>query len=285
MDLVVRPDFRKTLSVLRDEWVDCTKCELGVRRAEVNGSFVFGEGTTGGIMFIGEGPGVDEEAQGRPFIGRSGHVFRNLISKIELTNVYITNVVSCRSCGQAFDGEGNPRTRNDRDTGQQVPIIKDQAPLPAQMQACLPRLYEEIYLVDPILIVALGGPAIETLSGKPARVLAESGVLQTITIPGSGYNPNLTEKRKAWVRKVRGAWIMPVDQNKVRYSMMTLVHPAYVLAKRKDERMGSPVEIFLAGMQKAASLYDRFVLDVHGDASPQARKLSEADFMKAIEED
>jgi uracil-DNA glycosylase len=235
-------------------------------------------------MFIGEGPGRDEEAEGRPFIGRSGQVLRNLLAKLEITNVYITNVVACRSCGQQYDGEGNPRTRKNFETGEQEPDIRDQAPLPVQMQTCLPRLYEEIYLVDPILIVALGGPAVETLTGKPGRVLAESGVIQTITIPGAGYRPNLTEKKRVWVRKVRGTMIMPVDQNTVSYSMMTLVHPAYVLRKRKDERVGSPVEIFLAGIKKAADLYERHILDVHGDAAPQVREFDDEDLIKTIED-
>lgn len=285
MDPVVRPDCRKSLPQLAAEWEGCTKCELGVRRAEVRGSFVFGEGNPRGIMFIGEGPGREEEVQGRPFIGRSGQMLRDLLHKLRVSNVYITNVVACRSCGPTFDGEGNPRMRDNRETGEPEPIIKDQAPLPVQMQACLPRLYEEIYLIDPILIVALGGPAIETLSGKPARVLAESGVIQTITIPGAGYHPDLTAKRRAWIRRVRGQLIMPVEQNRVSYSMMTLVHPAYVLRKRKDERVGNPVEIFISGLRKAADLYERYVLDVHGDASPQARDIDDDELVRMVEED
>lgn len=278
MDLGVRPDYRKNISQLEAEWGSCTKCELGVRRAEVNGSFVFGEGTPRGIMFIGEGPGVDEEAQGRPFIGRSGAVLRGMLDKVGIHDFYLSNTVACRSCGQQYDGEGNPRMKGDK------PDIRDQAPLPVQMQTCLPRLYEEIYLVDPVLIVALGGPAIETLSGKPARVLAESGVVQTITIPGAGYRPNLTEKKRAWVRKVRGQYIMPVDQNEVSYSMMTLVHPAYVMRKRKDRRVDNPVQIFLAGIKKAADIYDRYVLEVYGGSPSPAADLSEEDFQNIVED-
>lgn len=283
-DQVVRPDYRKTLATLRDEWCSCTKCELGQRREATGGKFVFGEGTPRGIMFIGEGPGKDEEVQGRPFIGRSGKFLRHIISKLQLNRCYLTNVVTCRSCGQAYDGEGNPRVWTDRRTGEQTPAIKDQAPLPGQMQACLPRLYEEIYMVDPVLIVALGGPSAEVLSGKPASVLAESGMTKEIRIPGAGYRPNLTAKRKVWVRKVRGEMIMPVDQNQVSYLMMTLVHPAYAIRKRKDERMGNPLEIFVGGMQKAVELYERYALEVYGDAAPQMRQLSEEEILEAIED-
>jgi uracil-DNA glycosylase len=286
VDLVVRPDFRKSLSILRDEWIDCTKCPLGVRRAEVGGAFVFGEGAPRGIMFIGEGPGVEEEKEGLPFIGKSGQRLRHLINKLGLAkSVYITNVVTCRSCGQAYDGEGNPRMKTNRHTGEQFPDIRDQPPLPSQMQACLPRLYEEIYLVDPVLIVALGGPSAEVLSGKPAKVLANSGVVSTISIPGAGYHANVTAKRRTWTRKVRGVEIMPVDQNVVNYSMMTLVHPAYVLRKRKDERVGNPMQVFVAGLKKAADIYEKWLLQVYGDTALQTGDITEDDFIEADEDD
>lgn len=235
-------------------------------------------------MFIGEGPGKDEEEQGRPFIGKSGIVLRKLIKKLGLPTYYITNVVTCRSCGQAYDPDGNPRTYTNRD-GTTYPVIKDMLPTPAQMQACLPRLYEEIYLVDPVLIVALGGASAEVLSGKPAAVLAESGVTRAISIPGAGYHPSVTAQRRHWVRKVRGETIMPVEQNQVQYLMMTLVHPAYVLRKSKDERVGNPVEIFLEGMQKAAAIYDRYVIEVYGTDLDIGAELDEDDFHEASEED
>ena len=279
-----QPDYNKSLSTLEEEWNSCTKCELGVRRADVSGSFVFGEGTPGGIMFIGEGPGKDEEAMGRPFIGRSGQVLRNLIQKVGITRYYLTNIVACRACGQSYDTEGNPRFWKDRKTGAQVPVINDQAPTPAQMQECLPRLYQEIYSVDPILIVALGGPASETLTKGSIGVLAESGATRKITIPGASHVPNLTDKRKVWARKVRGELIKPVDQSQVEYLMMPLVHPAYVLRKRKDERQGNPVEIFLDGMKKAADIYDRYMFEVHGD-HPGSRDLTESDFIEAQQND
>lgn len=284
MDQVVRPDFRKSLPQLCAEWEGCTKCSLGERRAEVGGSFVFGEGRTRGIMFIGEGPGRDEEIAGRPFIGRSGKVLRHLINKLALTDVYITNVVACRSCGPSYDPEGNVRKRRNYHTGEEEVDIRDMPPLPVQMQACLPRLYEEIYLVDPLLIVALGGPSAEILSGSPAKVLSESGVTKEITIPGAGHHANLTAKKQVWLRKVRGEMIMPVDQNEVRYLMMTLVHPAHVLRKRKDQRLDNPMQIFLQGMKKAADIYERQVLEIYGDAVPAARDLTEEDFLEAIEE-
>lgn len=279
-----QPDYRKSLSTLETEWSSCTKCELGVRRAEVGGSFVFGEGSPRGIMFIGEGPGKDEEQLGRPFIGRSGQVLRSLIKKVGITRHYISNVVACRACGQTYDTEGNPRFWKDRKTGAQVPVIKDQAPTPAQMQACLPRLYQEIYSVDPVLIVALGGPAADTLTRGSVGILAESGATRAITIPGAGFVPNLTEKRKVWARKVQGELIKPVDQNKVEYLLLPLVHPAYVLRKRKDERHGSPVEIFLEGLKKAADIYDRYMFEVYGD-HPGSRELTEDDFIEALQDD
>jgi len=285
VDQATHPDNRKTLSTLRSEWKDCTKCELGKRRKEVGGSFVFGEGAPRGVMFIGDGPGVEEEEKGRPFVGRSGIVLRKLIKKLGLAPVYISNVVACRSCGQAYDSDGNPRTWKDRD-GFIHPSIKDMLPTPFQMGMCLPRLYEEIYLVDPVLIVALGGASAEILSGKASSILAESGVTRAISIPGAGYHPVVTTQRRHWIRKVRGETIMPVEQNQVNYLMMTLVHPAYVLQKSKDERIGNPVEIFLEGMQKAAAIYDRYAIEVHGtDLQIGSEQLDEEDFHEVSEEE
>lgn len=278
-----RPDFRKSLTVLREEWENCTRCELGERRKKVKGNFVFGEGTPRGLMFIGEGPGKDEEESGRPFTGKSGSLLRHVIAKLQLENYYITNAVSCRSCGQAYDSEGNPRFWMDRRRGTMVPIIVDQAPSGAQVQACLPRLYQEIYLVDPILVVALGAEATKVLCRGAVSILAESGTTKKIVIPGGGFHPLLTEKKHLWVRRVRHELIMPVEQNQVEYLMMPLLHPAYALRRQQDERHGNPIQIFAEGMKRAADIYDRYMYEVYGD-HPGARDLTEEDVIHAMEQ-
>lgn len=277
------PDYRKSLSVLRSEWEGCTKCNLGEQRFATGGAFVFGEGAPGGIMFIGEGPGVDEEKIGRPFIGRSGRVLRYAIQRLGIDRYYITNVVNCRSCAQAYDNEGQPRYWKNRD-GTLVPVIRDETPTPAQMAACLPRLFEEIYLVDPVLIVALGGAAAEVLAHRSIRIQAESGATVAIKVPGAGRRAVLTEKKKVWIRKVKGTLLMPHTQNEVEYLMLPLIHPAFVMRKKSDERWKNPVQVFAEGMKKAALIYDRYMFEVYGDRPP-ARELSEDDIQHAMSED
>ena len=283
MDVPLCPDHRKSLERLRSEWETCTKCELGQRRDAVRGNFVFGEGAKRSIMYIGEGPGKDEEAGGSPFIGKSGAILRAVLAKLRLP-YYLSNIVACRSCSQSYDTEGNPRYRKDYKTGALVPAIQDAPPTPAQMDACMPRLYEEIYLVDPVLIVALGAEASKALSRSALSVMAEAGKTREITIPGAGFHPVLTEKRQLWAHKVRGQLVMPIAQNQVRYLMMPMVHPAYIARRHKDERHGNPVQIFFEGMKKAARIYTRYMQEVYGQSYIPGQ-LEESDVLGAIGDD
>lgn len=263
------PDIRKHLSTLRQEWGGCTQCELGVRRLEVGGSFVFGEGITGGVMFIGEGPGVNEEEKGRPFIGDSGQLLRNAIEEAKLDRYYISNVVACRSCAQAYDNSGQPVMKYNYDTRRHEPKIQDRPPTPPQLQACLPRIHEEIYLVDPLLIVGLGGEACKVLQGgKAITITKETGVPRAIEIPGASFNALLTEKKRVWARKIRGELRMPVVQNMVRYLMVPIIHPAYALRFAEDQRHGSPMHDFAKGMKLVKAIYERILREVYRGQHP-----------------
>lgn len=282
MDDSARLDHRKSLEKLRAEWETCTACELGQRREAVGGNFVFGVGAKRSIMYIGEGPGREEEANGTPFSGKSGRILRAVLAKLRLP-YYLSNIVACRSCGQSYDSEGNPRYRKDYKTGAMAPAIQDAPPTPAQMAACMPRLYEEIYLVDPVLIVALGAEAAKALSHGALSINAEAGKPREIVIPGAGFHPVLTEKKRLWARKVRGQIVMPSAQNQVRYLMVPMVHPAYIARRHKDERHGNPVQLFLEGMKKIARIYERYMQEVHGQRYV-AGQLEESDVLDAIGE-
>lgn len=279
---VVRPDYRKSLAALRGEWEHCTKCSLGVYREAVGGKFVFGEGTCGGIMFVGEGPGATEEKEGRPFVGKSGHVLRHALTKLGVDRVYVSNIVACRSCGPSYDREGNAQTHRDR-LGNYVPRIEDKPPTTEQMNACLPRLYEEIYLVDPLIIVALGAPAAKMLAQKAVPIVDESGTTMAITIPGAGSRPVLTAKKGLWARKTKGAIVAPYVQNQVHYLMMPLLHPAYVARKSEDRRWRNPVQIFAEGIRKAAHVYERYMLEVFGDTI-NIGEVTEDDILESLRE-
>ena len=265
------PDFRYSLQAVADAWKDCQGCDLGVRRHEVGGEFVFGEGAPRGIMFIGEGPGESEEVEGRPFIGRSGLVLRQVIDKLGLNgSCYITNLVSCRSCSQAYNSEGQPIMRRDRKSGKTFPLIQDEPPNPQQIATCLPRLHEEIYLVDPVLIVALGGEASKALSNERSfSILSERGKTKTISIPGAQPMASFTEKRQVWERKVRGQLVRPTTQNRVKYLMLPTLHPSYVLRRQADRSFKNPLDVFLDDMKLAARIYDRYLLETYGTETQQ----------------
>ncbi|MFI5047724.1 MAG: uracil-DNA glycosylase [Acidimicrobiia bacterium] len=117
----------------------CTKCPLAATRTQV----VFGVGDpNASLMFIGEGPGEQEDLQGEPFVGRAGQLLTRLIEGIGLTRaeVYIANVVKCRPPGN-------------RD------------PLPFEIESCRPYLDGQLALVDPAVVVTLGNFATKLLLG------------------------------------------------------------------------------------------------------------------------
>jgi len=126
-----------TLMQLAEKYKSCQKCVLGKTRKKL----VFGKGMEkAAVLFIGEGPGADEDAKGIPFVGRAGRLLTKMINTlgIEREDIYITNIVKCRP----------PENRN---------------PTPAEISCCLPILKQQIELVNPRLIVTLGNIPSKTL--------------------------------------------------------------------------------------------------------------------------
>jgi len=127
------------LELIHSEILECTKCELHKSRTKA----VPGEGSHDArIIFVGEGPGQNEDEQGRPFVGAAGKFLTELIESIGLkrSNVFITNIVKCRP----------PNNR---------------APRKSEVEACNPYLRSQIRLINPRIVCALGTPAITTLMG------------------------------------------------------------------------------------------------------------------------
>jgi DNA polymerase len=127
-----------SLQELRAAIGDCRRCKLCAGRTHL----VFGVGNPKArLMFVGEGPGRDEDLQGEPFVGRAGQLLTDIISKgmgLKREDVYIANVVKCRP----------PENRN---------------PEPDEVAACEPFLKKQIELIHPEIIVALGKFAVQTL--------------------------------------------------------------------------------------------------------------------------
>jgi len=136
----MRNDGSAELATVHSEIMGCTKCELHKNRKKA----VPGEGPIDAkIMFVGEGPGLNEDEQGRPFVGAAGKLLTELLGSIGLSrsNVFITNIVKCRP----------PNNR---------------APRESEIETCNPYLISQIRLIKPQIVCALGTPAIATLLGE-----------------------------------------------------------------------------------------------------------------------
>ncbi len=177
-----------TMASLRKAVLACEKCPHLVRsRTQV----VFGVGNPEAeLMFVGEAPGADEDEQGEPFVGKAGQLLTKIIQAMgfERSDIYIANVLKCRPDMPA--GESGNRK-----------------PKPAEMATCLPWLGEQIALVRPKVIVALGATAVEGLLGDTSpmrdlrgRWLDFQGTPVMVTYHPAYLlrNQSLSEKRKVW---------------------------------------------------------------------------------------
>lgn len=130
-------DAATGLSLIRDDLGDCRRCRLHEKRTNI----VFGVGDPNArLMFIGEGPGADEDRRGEPFVGRAGQLLTRIIEAMGLRRdqVYIANVVKCRP----------PENRT---------------PLPDEVITCSPFLFQQVATIRPRVVVCLGTPAAQTV--------------------------------------------------------------------------------------------------------------------------
>ena len=140
------------LAAIRADLGDCRRCGLCEKRTEI----VFGEGAADArVLFVGEGPGEEEDKSGRPFVGRAGELLTKMIEAVgwRREEVYICNIVKCRPPGN-------------RD------------PLPAEVSTCQPFLERQIRAIAPRAIVTLGKPAISTLLGRTVAITKLRGQWQ-----------------------------------------------------------------------------------------------------------
>jgi DNA polymerase len=177
-------DFEK----LRLTVAACTKCpHLAASRHTV----VFGVGNPqADLMFVGEAPGADEDMQGEPFVGRAGELLTRIIQTMgfKRSDVFIANVLKCRPNMPAGVSGNRP-------------------PTPEEMETCLPYLRKQIELIEPKIMVALGGVAMRGLFGKTEPMGQMRGRWHTFgSIPVMPtYHPSyllrnqaISEKRRVW---------------------------------------------------------------------------------------
>lgn len=176
------------LAEIRPGILACQRCEHLVKsRTQV----VFGVGNPNAeLMFVGEAPGEDEDLQGEPFVGRAGQLLTKIIEAMGLTrgDVYIGNVLKCRPDMPA-GASGNRKPRVD------------------EMQTCLPYLRQQIEVIQPRVLVALGATAMEGLIGETSpmnRLRGRWHEFNGIPLMATYHpayllrNQSLSEKRKVW---------------------------------------------------------------------------------------
>jgi DNA polymerase len=177
--VVPAADRASALQMIRDEIGDCTRCPLHAGRNKL----VFGDGDPAArLMFVGEGPGADEDAQGLPFVGRAGQLLNNMINAMGLQReqVYIANVVKCRPPG-------------------------NRTPEPEEGNTCSPFLFRQIDVVRPDVLVALGATAAtymlgarQPLAGLRGRVHAVRGTKLIVTYHPAYLLRDPRQKKEAW---------------------------------------------------------------------------------------
>jgi DNA polymerase len=167
------------LQLIRDEIGDCTRCKLHEGRNQL----VFGDGDPNArLMFVGEGPGADEDAQGLPFVGKAGQLLNNMIVAMGLQRdqVYIANVVKCRPPG-------------------------NRVPEPEEGSTCTPFLFRQIDVIRPEVLVALGATAAtwllgqrQPLAGLRGRVHSVRGTKLIVTYHPAYLLRDPRQKKEAW---------------------------------------------------------------------------------------
>ena len=172
-------DRASALRIIRAEIGDCTRCALHTGRHKI----VFGDGSPDArLMFIGEGPGADEDAQGLPFVGKAGQLLNNMIGAMGLKReeVYIANVVKCRPPG-------------------------NRTPEPDEANTCAPFLFQQIDVIRPEVIVALGATAStyllgqrQPLAGLRGRVHSFRGSKLIVTYHPAFLLRDPRQKKEAW---------------------------------------------------------------------------------------
>lgn len=180
----------ETLDDLKAKVADCAGCALCNSASQV----VFGQGNPQAtLMFIGEGPGAEEDKQGQAFVGASGQLLDKILAAIDFSrdDVYIANVVKCRP----------PENR--------TPSAKEAA-------TCLPYLTQQIALIQPKIIVCLGSVAAQTLMDSQQKISQmrgiwheKNGIRYIATFHPAALLRDSSRKRPVWedMKKVRQAYL------------------------------------------------------------------------------
>lgn len=238
------------LTALQEAWADCTACGLCQDRKQT----VFGYGNPNAqVMIVGEAPGENEDREGVPFIGAAGQlldqylayvsfredvqeavdtlnkmrndedrwVYRRKLRELLLEDYYFTNIVMCRP-------------------------LENRDPIPKEMDACRTRLVEQIYTVDPVIIVSAGSISTTALVGKKVSITSQRGELMDVEIPGRVIT--------------------------VRYPVMPVLHPSYLLRSNDFRQKGGNGTKTFNDFVRVMEIVDAFNFRHYGTPLPKRPK-------------
>lgn len=222
-------DKEQAVLSIFSQWDGCEKCELGVQRKKKYtdtsgeaGNIVFGDGNVNADMvLIGIGPGEEEDAKGCPFVGESGQILDDYLKAISFPrdDLFIMNIVACRPFSKAIDFKTKRQKEENRD------------PTPLERERCRPLWQEVLYIVDPLIVVALGKPVVAEVTGQRSASMREvQGTVMTCQIPGKA---------------------VPTT-----YPVIPMYHPAF-LSRSGDMYKGGPWDQALAAWRRAVLFLDQ----------------------------
>lgn len=238
------------LRALHEAWAGCTACPLSQER----NCIVFGAGAPDAqVMIIGEAPGENEDLHGLPFIGQAGQILHQFLGDVSarqevvdayvsvttkrqsneavregkrllldllLQEFYFTNVVMCRP----------PENRD---------------PTPKEVEACRSRLLEQIYTIDPVVIVAAGRVAAEAVLGKKVSITQSRGEMFDLAFQGRGVT--------------------------FHYPVMPILHPSYIMRRNDYRQAGGEAEKTRDDLLRVMRLVDEFNWNHHNIPRPSLR--------------
>jgi DNA polymerase len=242
------------LNVMHDMWSQCQGCALSCERRNV----VFGYGNPDAqVMIIGEAPGENEDASGLPFVGKAGLLLDQYLgqvsSRIEVIET-ITELNAIKGTSQAAEHRRNEKRITLRELLTQefyfTNVVmcrppENRDPLPEEINACRTRLLEQIYTVDPVLIIAAGRIAAEALLQKKVAITAARGQLFDIEFQG-----------RAEV---------------IRYTAMAVLHPSYLARVNDFKQPGGECIKTYRDFLQAMHMLDEYNVRHYGIPKPSLR--------------
>jgi uracil-DNA glycosylase family 4 len=233
-------DKEQAVMEVFSRWEGCVKCELGTLRKQQHedtggqkGVMVFGDGNVDAdIVVLGIGPGAQEDRCGEPFVGESGGILDEYleVAQIDRAEIFIMNVVACRPFSHVMDFKFGREREENRD------------PTPLERTFCRPLWEEILYIIDPLMVVAMGKPTvIEVTGNRSPNMTNATGKIDRCTIKGKATD--------------------------ITYPVMMMYHPAF-LARTGDTFKGGPWHQTMVAWKRTTHLVDQLKNLYFGTAIP-----------------